>query len=197
MPCLHTKGVLAKILMDCVSQYSLANKISSVVVDNCTTNYATMRVLLDEFEPRSLILGGALLHMRCGARILNLIVQDGLGVIDLAIEKICECVSFWMLIPQGIENFEEACRVVEVFASKMLILDCKTRWNSTFLMLQMSITYKEVFTRLKSLNKKLKFVLPSEAGWKMAQNICEKLDIFYKATKAFSGRDYPTSHLFF
>jgi len=64
-------------------------------------------------------------------------------------------------------------------------------------MLQISITYKEVFTRLKHLNKKLKFVLPSEADWKMAQNICEKFDILYKATKAFSGRDYPTSHLFF
>ena len=31
----------------------------------------------------------------------------------------------------------------------------------------------------------------------MAQIICEKLDIFYKTTKVFSGRDYPTSHLFF
>jgi len=127
VPCPHTKGILAKILMDCVSQYGLANKISLVVVDNCTTNDAMMRVLLDELEPRSLILGGALLHMRCGAHILNLIVQDGLGLIDSAIEKICECVSFWMLTQKRIENFKKACRVMEVSASKMLILDCKTR----------------------------------------------------------------------
>ena len=109
MPCPHTNGVLAKILMDCVSQYVLANKISSVVVDSCTTNDAMMHVLLDEFEPRSPILGGALLYMRCGAHILNFIVQDGLGVIDSAIEKICECVSFWMLTLKRIENFEEMC----------------------------------------------------------------------------------------
>ena len=60
MPCLHIEGVLAKVLMDRVSQYGLANKTSSVVVGNCMTNDVMMRVLLDEFEPRSLILDGAL-----------------------------------------------------------------------------------------------------------------------------------------
>ena len=64
--------------MDCLSQFSLESKISSVVVDNCTTNEAMMKVLLDKFEKNSLILGGYFLHMRCSAPVLNLIVQDGL-----------------------------------------------------------------------------------------------------------------------
>ena len=40
------------------SQCSIANKISSVVVDNCSTNDAMMGILGYEFEPKSLI-GGA------------------------------------------------------------------------------------------------------------------------------------------
>lgn len=59
MPCPHTKTVLAKILMNCLSQYNIANKISYMVVDNCSTNYAMMGILGDDFEPKSFILGGA------------------------------------------------------------------------------------------------------------------------------------------
>lgn len=32
VPCPHTKGVIAKILMDCFSHYCLENKISSIIV---------------------------------------------------------------------------------------------------------------------------------------------------------------------
>lgn len=64
-------------------------------------------------------------------------------------------------------------------------------------MLTVVIPYKDVFQRLKRLNKKLKFVVPSDDEWKMATIICEKLEKFYKTTNLFSGRNYPTINLFF
>ena len=67
VPCPHTKTILVKILMDCLSQYSIANKISSVVVDNYSTNDAMMGILGDDFEPKSLLLGGGFLQRRCAA----------------------------------------------------------------------------------------------------------------------------------
>lgn len=197
VPCPHSKGVLAKVLMDSLSQYSLENKISSVVVDNCSTNDAMMRILLDKFEKSSLLLGGKFMHNRCSAHILNLIVQDGLDVISSAIEKVRDCVSFWMLTPKRIEKFEEACRVLNLSTSKRLILDCKTRWNSTFLMLQAVLPFKDVFLRLKRLNKRMKFEVPSEEDWTLAALVCEKLEIFYDTTLVFSGRKYTTINLFF
>lgn len=197
VPCPHTKGVLAKILMDCLSQYSLENKISSVVVDNCSTNDAMMNIVLENLESSFLVLGGDFLHLRCSAHILNLIVKDGLEVIDPAIEKVRDCIAFWMSTPKRIEKFDEACRVLNVSKPKKVVLDCKTRWNSTYLMLQTALPFKDVFTKLKRLNKKLKFVIPCENDWKLADLVCEKLEIFYKATKVFSGRNHPTSNLFF
>ncbi|KAK9698358.1 hypothetical protein RND81_08G098800 [Saponaria officinalis] len=178
VPCPHTKGVLAKVLMDCLSQYCLESKISSVVVDNCTTNDAMIKILLKNFEKKCLMLKGSFLHLRCSAHILNFIVKDGLDVIESGIVKVRDCVSFWMSTPKRIEKFEEACRYLGINNSKRLVLDY-------------------VFDKLKRLNRRLKFDIPSKKDWKLASVICERLQIFDKTTKVFSGRHYPTSNLFF
>ena len=60
-----------------------------MVVDNYSTNDAIMiGILLDKFEKSSLLLGGKFMHNRYSVHILNLIVQDGLDVINSAIEKV-------------------------------------------------------------------------------------------------------------
>ncbi|XP_057789893.1 zinc finger BED domain-containing protein RICESLEEPER 2-like [Salvia miltiorrhiza] len=197
VPSPHTAPILAKILMDCLSHYSLDNKISSVVLDNATTNDAMMSILKDNLESNFLMLGGEFLHLRCSAHILNLVVGDGLKVISHATEKVRDCIVFWMSTPKRVEKFDEACRLLNITKPKRLVLDCKTRWNSTYLMLQTALPFKDVFTKLKRLNRKLKFVPPSEHDWMLAGLVCEKLEIFYKATKVFYGRNHPTSNLFF
>lgn len=173
------------------------NKILSVVVDNCSTNDVMMKILVEKFEINALMLSGDFLHMRCSAHILNLVVQDGLDVISGGIEKVRECVAFWMSTPKRIEKFEEACRFLNLPSNKRLVLDCKTRWNSTFLMLQNVLPFRDVFTRLKRLNKKLKFVVPSDSDWILTGLVCEKLEIFYKTTNVFYGRNFVTINLFF
>jgi len=90
----HTNDVLASILMDqCLFQYNLENKISFVVVDNCTTNDFIMDILHRKFDSNSLMLGGEFLHMQCSVDILNLIVKDRFDVISSEIERICNCIA--------------------------------------------------------------------------------------------------------
>uniref|UniRef100_A0A803MP57 Transposase n=1 Tax=Chenopodium quinoa TaxID=63459 RepID=A0A803MP57_CHEQI len=96
----------------------MENKISSIVVDNYSTNDAMMKILLENFDKKSLMLGSDFLHMCCSAHILNLVVQDGLDVIKSCIEEVRECVSFWMSTPKRIEKFEEACRFLNSSNSK-------------------------------------------------------------------------------
>ena len=92
---------------------------------------------------------GSMLHMRCATHVLNLIVQDGLSVIGPCIEKVCDSVGFWTSSTKIRQRFEEIRQQLHIECTKELALDCKTRWNSTYLMLSVAIEYQDVFFRLK------------------------------------------------
>ena len=168
-------------------------------MDNCSTNDGVVEGLLEKLDPATLILDGKFLHMRCCAHILNLIVKEGLDIIGEAIEKVRDAVAFWTATPKRVEKFEDACRYFKICGGKKLVLDCKTRWNSTYEMLDIALMYKEVFARLKknSKGKEEKFPLPTPYEWQMAKDICDRLAIFSRTTEAFSGRHYPTANLYF
>ena len=79
---------------------------------------------------------------------------------------------------------------------KKCALDCRTRWNFTYLMLSMAIPYQEVFDRMKLCDPQFKNT-PTNDDWKMAREICEKLELFYSVTELFSGTMYPTANVYF
>jgi len=109
VPAPHTSQVLAEVLVQCLMDWNLDRKVSTMNVDNCTTNDAMIECILDKISPRSLILGGQLFHMRCCAHILNLIMKDSLSVIGNAIEKVRESANYWTTTPKREEKFIETC----------------------------------------------------------------------------------------
>ena len=196
MPCPHTADVLADMLYDCLCDWNLDRKLSTITVDNCTTNDAIINNLLDKLPLSSLMMNGELFHMRCAAHILNLIVQDGLAVIGDGIDRIRDSVAFWTATPKREQKFEEAAHQLEISSTKKLALDCKTRWNSTYLMLSVAVLYKDVFRRLKARDSQYK-CLPKERDWELAMEVCDRLQVFYEITLTFSGSKYPTANVFF
>lgn len=179
VPCPHTKEVLCEQLLSCLMDWNIDRKISSITVDNCSTNDAMIDLLWDKLDNTSLMLGGDLFHMRCCAHILNLIVKDGLDVIKVGIEKIRDSVAYWTASPKREEKFEETVRQLNVGSTKKLGLDCATRWNSTFLMLQTTLIYKDVFIRLSKRDAQYQS-LPSEREWGFAKDVCQKLKFFLR-----------------
>ncbi|KAG5552225.1 hypothetical protein RHGRI_010340 [Rhododendron griersonianum] len=196
VPCPHTAQVLCDALMDTLLDWNIDRKLSTITVDNCSTNDAMVSLLLEKFDPNCLWWSGSLFHVRCAAHILNLIVKDGLEVIKEAIEKIRDSVAFWTATPKREEKFEETIRQLRIPFTKKLPLDCATRWNSTYLMLQTAIEYKDAFSRLKHRDTQYKTV-PTENDWKLAVEICGRLKLFYNVTELFNGTRYPTANLFF
>jgi len=85
---------------------------------------------------------------------------------------------------------------VNIPFKKKIVLDCKTRLNSTFLMLQVATQYKDVFHRLSQRDNQYK-ALPSEHDWMMTNEICQRLELFYDVTLLFSGTLYPTVNVVF
>ena len=86
-----------------------------------------IRLLLNKIDTSSLILSGFMLHMRCAAHILNLIVQDGLSLIGDGIERIGNSVIYWIGSPKRRHKFDENACQLRVQCTKELVLDCKTR----------------------------------------------------------------------
>jgi len=76
-------------------EWNLYEKISSVTLDNCTTNDAVIPYLVRNIGKQKLLNDENLLHMRYSAHILNLIVNDGLEVLKDAIENIRDSVAYW------------------------------------------------------------------------------------------------------
>lgn len=154
VPCPHTKDVLSENVLECLMDWNLDRKVSCLTVDNCTTNDAMIEVLLQKLDSSTLLAGGSLFHMRCSAHILNLIVKDGLDVIKIGVEKIRDSVAYWTATPKREEKFEETARKLRNTSTKKLGLDCATRWNSTYLMLETALLYEDVFNRLATRDTK-------------------------------------------
>ncbi|XP_017420301.1 zinc finger BED domain-containing protein RICESLEEPER 2-like [Vigna angularis] len=77
-----------------------------------------------------------------------------------------------------------------------LRLDVTTRWNSTYLMLESAIKYKEAFEILKVVDRNYKNC-PSSEEWNRGEKICQFLEPFYEIINMMSGSSYPTSNLYF
>ena len=134
--------------------------------------------------------------MRCCAHKLNLIVKDGLEVIKKGIENIRDSVEYWTASPKRYEKFEEMVCQIRVNCTKKMGLDCPTRWNSTFLMLETALIYKDVFARLKQRETGFK-CCPSDNDWILGQEVCHRLKLFYTVTEIFYGTKFSIANLYF
>ncbi|KMT02093.1 hypothetical protein BVRB_9g208210 [Beta vulgaris subsp. vulgaris] len=197
VPAPHTAVVLAETLKECIQSWNIDLKLSAITVDNCTTNDAMMDILRDEFPYGSLMLHGEFFHMRCCARILNLVVQDGLNVVlSEGLQIIRESVVFWTASDKRVQKFEQVARQIAPKFKRKLALDCKTRWNSTYEMLSVAISYREVFVVLGARDNLYKKP-PICEDWIKVEKICEKLELFSTITLDFSASKYPTANIYF
>lgn len=74
--------------------------------------------------------------------------------------------------------------------------DVPTRWNSTYLMLDLAMELKPAICRYAVLDKNY-ILCPSEVEWDAVEALVEWLKGFYVATLKFSGTKYPTLNIFF
>ena len=73
--------------------WNVDRRISIVTLDNCSTNGAMVDRLMGLILVDSMLMGGIFFHMRCVAHILNLIVKEGMKVIEW-IKKIRDSVAY-------------------------------------------------------------------------------------------------------
>ncbi|KAM3305828.1 zinc finger BED domain-containing protein RICESLEEPER 2-like [Capsicum chacoense] len=187
------------------------DKIFTITVDNASSNDVTVKELAKIFTKRGTnFMNGEHLHVRCMTHIINLIVQDGLKVTGVSIEKVRKTVKYIRQFPARCKRFQEYCEDVDINSKKSLCLDVSSRWNSTYLMLNravecenglMSYVYRDI-----GLSHHLQFIEDEEGtivgafssdDWDHVKKITNFFQIFYDLTKKVSGSLYVTSNLHF
>ncbi|WVZ09209.1 hypothetical protein V8G54_013739 [Vigna mungo] len=141
--------------------------------------------------------------MRCCAHILSLIVKDGLKEIKDSISKIRGAVKYVKSSPTRFARFKGCVEQEGISYQGIVCLDVETRWNSTYLMLEASLKYKDAFVLLDMQDTKFGIEMaksnggvPLEEDWEYARSILPFLKIFYDSTLRISGSSYVTSHMY-
>ncbi|XP_024039212.1 zinc finger BED domain-containing protein RICESLEEPER 2-like [Citrus clementina] len=96
-----------------------------------------------------MVLNGLYMHVRCWARIINLIVQDGLAEVNHSIASIRNAVKSIRSSPARLQKFKTCIDREKISYGGLMMLDVPTRWNSTYLMLHKAVVFEKAFDRMK------------------------------------------------
>ena len=78
VPSPHTSERLCNALVECLLDWNIDTKLSTITLDNCSTNDCMIEKIKGKLQLGTLIKEEVFLHTCCRAHILNLIVNDGL-----------------------------------------------------------------------------------------------------------------------
>ncbi|KAF7124402.1 hypothetical protein RHSIM_Rhsim12G0109500 [Rhododendron simsii] len=197
VPCPHTAEVLCQVLMDTFLEWNIDRKLSTLTVDNCTTNDAMIDLLLEK-------LGGdhirckSLFHVRCAAHILNLIVKDGLDVIKSSIVKVRDSVAYWTATQKREETFEGAARQLGITYVEEMALNMLEKydkyWDSTHGFLAVAVVLDPRF-KMSLIEYYYKRIY-GEHGVGMAEDIrrrCYDLLTLYQGKSSSKDRSESSS----
>ncbi|KAL6631066.1 hypothetical protein ACP70R_028406 [Stipagrostis hirtigluma subsp. patula] len=193
----HNGRNMFNAMLRTLQDWNLEHKVFAITLDNAAANHSFVSTLKENLVAKKLLHGqGKLLHNRCAAHVLNLIVQEGLEQISDAVSNIRESVKYIKSSQARKERFEKMIQDVGISCDKRPSLDVDTRWNSTYDMLNSTLPYARAFESLSREDSQyLHEPLPEE--WAMSKKLCQILKKFHSATKVVSGSKYPTSSCYF
>ncbi|XP_031257249.1 zinc finger BED domain-containing protein RICESLEEPER 2-like [Pistacia vera] len=144
-------------------------KVSTITVDNASAKDVAIAYLRSKL---ALLLDGEFFHMRCTAHIMNLIVKDGLSETKDCISRIRNSIKYVKSSPARAETFQRCVKEEMIAYKGGVCLDVATRWNSTYLMLDVAVKFKKAFQRLEDEDPNyitdLSHDTPSNEDWEKA-----------------------------
>nr|XP_023872413.1 zinc finger BED domain-containing protein RICESLEEPER 2-like [Quercus suber] len=183
--------------------------IFTLTVDNASSNLTTIKFLQRATKDwNGTVLGNEYMHMRCCAHILNLIVGEGLKEIDASVSKVREAVRYVKSSPNRSQIFRSFMETLGMESKSLLSQDVPTRWNSTYIMLEITEKFEKVFLRMdfEDDSNSSYFRTKEDSGglgsscmtdFQNCREFVTFLRLFYNAMKKFSSSLYVISNAFY
>ena len=172
-----TSQELSDFLMATVKKWNIENKISAVVTDNAPNIVGAIK--LNNWR-----------HISCFAHVLNIGIQHGLEKLKPIINKIKSIVEFFKQSSGACHKLQNIQKQ-NGFENLKLIQECKTRWNSAYLMMERIIKLKEpVLSTLAITNNSLNCI--SDDEWEVVYSACKLLKVFDELTTEMSAENVVT-----
>ncbi|XP_074326787.1 zinc finger BED domain-containing protein RICESLEEPER 2-like [Apium graveolens] len=205
----HKGDTIGKLIELCLLEWGI-EKVFTVTMDNASTNDVVAGFVRRRINAwKGAVLGGEYLHVRCGAHIVNLIVHDGLTKLHDFIAAIQNSVRYIRSSPPRLLKFKACVEKERIEYKGGLILDVVTRWNSTYMMLEVALKFEKAFARYEEEDDKfVRYFMEKENGkkmigpptsndWECASIFVKFLATFYEVTLKFSGTLQVTSNNFY
>ena len=205
----HKGDTIGKLIESCLLDWGI-ERVFTVTMDNASANDSAATFVRRRVNAwKGSVLGGEHLHVRCGAHIVNLIVNDGLHMLHDSIAAIRNSVRYIRSSPARLLKFKACVEKERIDYKGGLVLDVATRWNSTYLMLDVALKFEKAFARYEEEDDKfisffvdkdnVKKIIgpPTSADWDSASVFVKFLATFYEVTLKFSGTLHVTSNNFY
>ncbi|KAL5547632.1 hypothetical protein UlMin_002863 [Ulmus minor] len=161
----NKKGdTIGKVIESCLNGWGI-ERVLTIIVDNATaTSLAVAFVRKTVCGWKSGVLDGEHMHMRCCAHIVNLIVSDGLKELGESISVIRNAMRYIRSYPARLQKFKLCTQKAKIKYNGLLVLDVPTRWNSTYLMLNVVIKFQQAYKRFEEEDDKFLPFFHEEEG---------------------------------
>jgi hypothetical protein len=204
LPGTHTGKDLCKALVATCERFGILDNILGITTDNASNNDTLLCCFERACQDRGVLFDKKQQHMRCMAHVANLVVQAFMRELgakasdgDTAaqaqqlscIVKLRQLVHNIRSSPQRRNEFRDQC-FKRGIPRKEVILDMRTRWNSTHAMIKRALELRVPLSELAETRRDLPEL--SDDDWKLLEAVDRVLRIFGYATQKLSATSYPT-----
>ena len=174
----HTHEHIGEILRALMQKYGIMDQVFHATTDNADSWVKAIREIL------------GILHSRCFAHTLQLIVNQALASNESVISKARAVVSLFHHSSTKVDVFEALQKQLGKGESK-LVTDVSTRWQSTYAMLKSVVDNQEVL-QICPPNVIPPDKLLSDKDFAVLRELAAGLLPYYEVTNDIQGEYYPT-----
>lgn len=193
----QTEDLLSEVIMSCLMDWDIDRKLFSMTFDSSSTNDNIVFRIRDRLsQNRFLYCNGQFFDVRCAANVINLMVQDALEALCEVTHKIRESIQFFKSTEAMQAKFNEVAQEVGVQSKRPLCLDNSSQWNSTYVMLEVALEYREAFSLLQE-NDTVYTMCPSDIEWERVTLVISYLKLFVEVANEFTRFKSSTANIYF